>query len=190
MQSPPLLLLSASASALLLPSAPLPHATVAAPRSPPPRCAKGFGKPVNPPPPPPRPPSEAAKRRDKAAADFDKLKSTGAPEYTVCVRTVSATQNSDWMSVGAIAVPRSSSEDQAVSMAIFNHEDALLKGAYKAYPRLKMSTDKFEYGYRLQDFPDDAMRIARKELVEKAEKANSNPLMQWFSQLDSPLNKD
>merc|ERR1711920_895325 len=87
-------------------------------------------------------------RRDQAASDFDKLKSSGAPEYMVSIRTVGE-KTSDWMPVGGIAVPRSGSEDAAVSMAIFNNEDELLKGAFRNFPRLKVSTDKFEYGYRM-----------------------------------------
>jgi len=83
-------------------------------------------------------------------------------------------------------VPRSSSEDAAVSMAIFNNEDDLLKGAFKIYPKLKVSTDKFEYGYRLKEFPDDPVKICTKQSTE----ASTNPFMQWFNQLDNPLNKD
>lgn len=89
--------------------------------------AKGFGK-VPPPPPPKPPPSSKKMARDAAAADFDRLKSTGAPEYMVAVRTISSSGDiSEWMTVGGIAVPRSNSEDMAVSMAIFNNEDELLR---------------------------------------------------------------
>jgi hypothetical protein len=160
--------------------------------------AKGFGKTTTPPPPPPKktakrmpprgaPPAQLSDEAKKAGADFDALKSTGAPEYTVAVRTVDAAgAKSEWYLVGGIAVPRSSSEDTAVSMAIFQNEDELLKGAYKFYPKLKMSTDKFEYGYKLRDFPDDPWSTASVD----ATKQSTNPLMQWFNQLDSPLNKD
>merc|ERR1712113_693710 len=123
-------------------------------------------------------------KRDKAAADFDKLKDLGAPEYMVSIRTVGET-TSDWLPVGGIAVPRSGSEDAAVSMAIFNNEDELLKGAFRNYPKLKVSEDKFEYGYRLKEFPDDEFKLA----TEDATKQSSNPIVQWFSNLDSPLNK-
>ena len=86
-------------------------------------------------------------RRACIPALADDLKSSGAPEYTVLVRTLDAAGTpSSWYAVGAIAVPRSTSEDTALSMAIFNNEDALLKGAFRAYPKLKASTDKFEYG--------------------------------------------
>ena len=108
--------------------------------------AKGFGKAPKPGATPKKPPTPNALTRDKAAQAFDELKSTGAPEYIVSVRTVSADGGvpSEWYPVGGIAVPRSSSEDTAVSMAIFNNEDDLLKGAYRTYPKLKVSTDKFE----------------------------------------------
>lgn len=145
---------------------------------------KGFG--AKPPAPPPRPPSAPQQRRSKAAEDFDKLTATGAPEYEVAVRTVTADGTcSAWMTVGGIAVPRSSSEDMAVSLAIFNNEDDLLKGAFRNYPKLKVSTEKFEYGYKLKEFPEDEFKIATKEKTEQP----SNPFAQWFNQLDSPLNK-
>ena len=148
--------------------------------------AKGFGKPQpQKSAPKPRKPSEGQQRRDKAAADFDALKATGAPEYMISVRTVGADGPSDWMPVGGLAVPRSNSVDTAVSMAIFQNEDELLKGAFRAFPRLKTSTDKFEYGFRLRAFPDDEIKIASQDKT----KESTNPLMQWFNQLDSPLNK-
>ena len=62
------------------------------------------------------------------------------------------------MPVGGLAVPRSNSVDTAVSMAIFNNEDELLKGAFRRFPKLKTSKDKFEYGYRLREFPEDEVR--------------------------------
>merc|ERR1712087_678461 len=164
----------------ILPTTPFAKGRVSAP------CcqAKGFGKKVHVEPKKKAPPSKSQVRRDEAANKFDKLKSSGAPEYMVSIRTVGETK-SDWMPVGGIAVPRSGSEDAAVSMAIFNNEDELLKGAFRNYPRLKVSTDKFEYGYRLKEFPEDPVKIANKASTEQT----SNPFMQWFNQLDSPLNK-
>jgi len=149
-------------------------------------AARGFG-----PPPPPAPVKQAPKaapaKKDKAAEDFDKLKATGAPSYEILIREVpEGGSPTEWMAFGSMAVPRSSSEDQAVSMAIFNNEDDLLKGAFKIYPKLKVSTEKFEYGYRLQEFPDDPIKVASEEKTQ----VSDNPIMQWFSQLDSPLNKD
>uniref|UniRef100_A0A7S0Q2N3 Uncharacterized protein n=1 Tax=Coccolithus braarudii TaxID=221442 RepID=A0A7S0Q2N3_9EUKA len=145
---------------------------------------KGFGKKLNVQPKKKVLPSTTQVRRTKAADDFDKLKASGAPEYLVSIRTVGE-KTSEWMPVGGIAVPRSSSEDAAVSMAIFNNEDELLKGAFRNFPRLKVSEDRFEYGFRLKDFPEDPIKVASKEKTE----VTTNPLMQWFNSLDSPLNK-
>jgi len=151
--------------------------------------AKGFGKPN------PKvekakakaakPKSPVAVKRDAAGEAFDKLKAGGAPEYMVLIRTVDAAgEPSKWYPVGGIAVPRSSSEDQALALAIFNNEDDLLKGAFRSYPFLKNTNDKFEYGYRIKEFEDDPVKIATKENVDKA----NNPVQQWFNALDNPLN--
>lgn len=139
-------------------------------------AGKGFG----PPKPPPKPKvvkkSAAAVQRDQAASDFDKLKESGSPEYMVMVRTVPESgEPSKWYPVGGIAVPRSSSEDVALSMAIFQNEEALLKGLYRAFPFLKKSTERFEYGYRLKEFEDDPVKIASKEKSETSD----NPVMNW-----------
>lgn len=89
-------------------------------------AGKGFGK--QPPAPPPAPKKVAATaKRSKASSDFDAMKASGAPEYMVCIRTVGA-KTSEWMPVGGITVPRSNSEDMALSIAIFDNEDELLKG--------------------------------------------------------------
>ena len=148
-------------------------------------AAKGFGKAA--PPPPPKPKTAGATKRDAAGKAFDDLKATGAPEYMVFIRTVDAAGTaSDWNPVGGIAVPRSNSEEQALAMAIFNNEDDLLKGAYRAFPKLKVTSDKFEYGYRMREFPDDPIKIADPE----ATKESDNPLVNWFNQLDNPFNRD
>jgi len=132
-----------------------------------------------------KPKSSGAVQRDKAAEAFDKLKAGGAPEYMVLIRTVdSEGVASKWYPVGGLAVPRSSSEDQALSLAIFNNEDDLLKGAFRNHPFLRNSKDKFEYGYRIKDFEDDPVKVATKESMEKA----NNPVQQWFNALDNPLN--
>uniref|UniRef100_A0A7S4HFH6 Uncharacterized protein n=1 Tax=Prymnesium polylepis TaxID=72548 RepID=A0A7S4HFH6_9EUKA len=150
-------------------------------------AGKGFGKaPPAPPPKAKKPKSAGTVKRDAAGAAMDELTASGSPEYTVLIRTVGADGKAgNWMPVGGIAVPRSSSEDMALSMAIFNNEDDLLKGAFRNFPALKKSEDKFEYGYRLKEFPDDPVKLATKEATEQP----SNPIMQWFNALDNPLNK-
>merc|ERR1719460_668212 len=101
------------------------------------------------------------------------------------VRTVPESgEPSKWYPVGGIAVPRSSSEDVALSMAIYQNEEALLKGAYRAFPFLKKSTKKLEYGYRVKDFPDEPVKLANPD----AAKDEENPIKQWFNALDNPLN--
>ena len=109
--------------------------------------AKGFGKDLPKPKPPPKKqkramgvapaqtPSTATESEKKAAKDFESLTSGGAPEYTVLIRTVPEGEKpSPWREVGGIAVPRSSSEDQALALAIFNNEDDLLRGAVRHVP--------------------------------------------------------
>ena len=157
--------------------------------------AKGFSKAPPPASKPPKkrataagpaPPPPLSAKAQQASEDFDSLKASGAPEYSIAVRTVSSGgEPSEWYLVGGLAVPRSNSEERAVSMAIFQNEDELLKGAYKFYPKLKASTDKFEYGYKMRDFPDDPWNIAS----EAATKGSDNPFMDWFNTLDNPLNR-
>lgn len=147
--------------------------------------AKGFGAP--PPKPKPAPKKSAgAAQRDKAAQDFDNLKASGSPEYMVLVREAATdgAEPSNWYPVGGIAVPRSSSLDNALSIAIYNNEEDLLKGAYRAHPFLKKSTKKLEYGYRVKDFPDDPVKVANPDAAKEEE----NPVKQWFNALDNPLN--
>lgn len=113
----------------LLGSSPLSRAQLPAPisRASPVMAGKGFGK-SPPPPPKPKKKSAASVKRDAAGSAFDALKASGSPEYMVCIRTVDTSgKQSQWMPVGGIAVPRSNSEDTALSMAIFNNEDVRQK---------------------------------------------------------------
>ena len=150
--------------------------------------AKGFGKVEAQPKAAPKKkaaPSAGAARRDQASADLEKLKKQGNPEYTVCVREVpEGGTPGKWLPVGGMAVPRSSSIDVALSIAIFNNEEDLLKGAYRTYPYLKNSETPLEYGYRLAEFADDPVKVADKSASEPSD----NPLLNWFNTLDNPLN--
>merc|ERR1719387_895681 len=150
--------------------------------------AKGFGAPKAQPSTKkaaPKPKSAGAVARDKAASDLEKLKAQGSPEYMVLIRECpEGAEPSKWYPVGGMAVPRSSSIDVSLSMAIFNNEDDLLKGAFRSYPFLKKSEHKFEYGFRLKEFPDDPVIVADKEATEQSD----NPLINWFNALDSGLN--
>ena len=66
---------------------------------------------------------------------------------------------SKWYPVGGMAVPRSSSIDVALSIAIFNNEDDLLRGAFRSYPFLSKSEHKFECTPRRARF---RRRLARR----------------------------
>merc|ERR1719238_2074861 len=148
--------------------------------------AKGFGAPKTAPKAKTAKPKSAGQvQRDKAASDLEKLKAQGSPEYMVLIRECPEGQEpSKWYPVGGMAVPRSSSIDVALSLAIFQNEEDLLKGAYRSYPFLKKSEHKFEYGFRLKEFPDDPVKIADKDASEPS----TNPLVNWFNALDSGLN--
>jgi hypothetical protein len=162
--------------------------------------AKGFGKPQAPPPKPtPKGPKQrfvqaaqdapktaGAKRRDEMGESLERLKATGYPEYMVLVREAATdgAEPSKWYPVGGIAVPRSSSLDTALSLAIYENEEDLLKGAYKAHPFLKTSNKKLEYGYRVKEFTDDPVTVANPNAKEESD----NPLTNWFNALDNPLN--
>lgn len=182
------LVLCAASALAFSPGSPVLHATAAhRPAVGVSLMAKGFGKQA---PPPkkkvaPKTKSAGAVKRDAAASAMDDMKSQGLPEYMVLVREVpEGASPSEWYPVGGICVPRSSSESVALSMAIFNNEEDLLKGAYRRYPKLKTSTNKLEYGYRLAEFADDEIKLANKEATEQSD----NPLLNWFNALDTPLN--
>jgi hypothetical protein len=46
-------------------------------------------------------------------------------------------------------------------------------------------TEGLEYGYRLKVFPDDPVRVAKKQTGK-----SENPIMNWFGSLTSPVNTD
>merc|ERR1719265_26676 len=174
--------------------------------------AKGFSNAPPAPPPPTKKSKQAAKAKEaearmkrmmdaerpvqkktagvddvnaKAAADFDRLKASGAPQYMVFVRECpNGTAPSKWFEVGEIAVPRTSSVDKALAMAIYQNEKDLLKGAFKKYPSLKVGGHRLEYGWRLVEFPDDEVMVATKEQTEP----EKNPFVRWINNLDSGLN--
>lgn len=133
----------------------------------------------------PPPPKEYDSVNSKAAKDFDNLKNSGAPEYNVLVREVSKSNDPyAWLLVGGMAVPRCNSIEKALSMAIYNNEEDLLKGAYQRYPDLKKRKPPLQYGFRLAAFDDDPIEIADKD----AGKPSDNFFENWFSNLDSPFN--
>jgi hypothetical protein len=112
----------------------------------------GFGTPKNP---PKKVPTAGAKQRAAAAKEYDELKTSGMPEYTIFLRLAGQQQ---WMPIGAIAVRRSNQ----IHAAIYANEPELLKGAYHRMPALKKNRANlnFEYGYRLKEFKDDEVAVA------------------------------
>jgi Family of unknown function (DUF6523) len=112
----------------------------------------GFGTPKKP---AKKTPSAGAKQRAAAAQEYDELKSSGLPEYTIFIRLADQKQ---WMPVGAIAVKRSTQ----IHAAIYANEEELLKGAFHRMPALKKNRANlsFEYGYRLKEFKDDPIELA------------------------------
>ena len=116
--------------------------------------ARGFG--------PPKPArkkkkvSAGAKRRQEAASKYDEMKGSGFPEFNIFVRD--RDKPKQWIPVGSVAVKRSA----AISAAIFQNEDELLKGAFRLYPRLAKKRENLEYGYRLKDelYADEPITVA------------------------------
>ena len=111
--------------------------------------ATGFGKPV-----PKRKPSEQSKRRQQASKEMDKRHSSGDPEFEVHIRIQGKKQ---WYPVGVIAVKRSAQIDRA----IFASEEDLLQGAFRIYPILRKNRNNLEYGYRLKEFKDEPITVAK-----------------------------
>jgi hypothetical protein len=88
-------------------------------------------------------PSKRAKERERAAQQFDKMKSQGGLEYEVYVRIVG---KPNWVPMGAITVKQS----RFISRAIYSNEKPLLEAAFRVAPLLKRYEGKLEYGYRLK----------------------------------------
>merc|ERR1712086_198906 len=135
-----------------------------------------------------KPKSAAAIEREKAGSTFDSMKKRGVPEYQMFLRVKGDTSDKNWIPVGSMAVPRTSDVQTAVTRAIYESEEQLQSGAFRMYPKLK-EYDEFEYGFRLVEFPDEEIRIARKEaLVEQNQKSGMVQLFENF--LLNPLNTD
>lgn len=87
-----------------------------------------------------------------AANKYDEMKEKGLPEFNIYIRI----KGKEWVPAGSMAVERSN----LISRAIFQQEDALLKGATRLYPILKKYKENLEYGYRLKEFPDEEITVA------------------------------
>jgi hypothetical protein len=91
-------------------------------------------------------------KREAAAGKYDEMKGKGLPEFNIFIRI----KGKEWVPAGSMAVERSSQ----ISQAIFQQEAELLKGAIRLYPILRKFKDNLEYGYRLKEFPDEAVTVA------------------------------
>lgn len=99
--------------------------------------------------------SKRAKERERAAKQFDKMKSQGGLEYEVFVRIIG---KPNWVPMGAITVKQS----RFVSRAIYANEKPLLEAAFRIAPMLERYKDKLEYGYRLKSEKKDPVELAIK----------------------------
>lgn len=116
--------------------------------------------------------------KDAGTLTYEKQAKRGVPEYNIFLRPLNGTE-AEWVPVGSMTIPR----DTSVSKAVFEVEKELLKGTFKLYPKLKAFADVrknednlFEYGYCLKAFPDEEIKIIKKETNEK----NTNFFTNWY----------
>ncbi|MCA6508249.1 MAG: hypothetical protein IM516_11500 [Pseudanabaena sp. M158S2SP1A06QC] len=95
---------------------------------------------------------KAPNKHQIAASKYDEMKENGLPEFNIYIRI----KGKEWVPAGSMAVERSN----LISRAIFQQEDALLKGAIRLYPILRKYNENLEYGYRLKEFPDEEITVA------------------------------
>lgn len=95
---------------------------------------------------------KAPNKREVAASKYDEMKDKGLPEFNIFIRI----KGKEWVPAGSMAVERSNQ----ISRAIFQQEAELLKGAIRLYPVLRNFKENLEYGYRLKEFPDEAVTVA------------------------------
>ena len=117
---------------------------------------------------------------DIGTKTYENQAKRGVPEYNIFLRPANGTEV-EWVPVGSMTIPR----DTAVSKAVFEVEDELLKGTFKLYPKLKAFYDVrkekygvFEYGYCLKAFPDEPIRIIQREAGSGEGK---NFFTNWYS---------
>lgn len=125
--------------------------------------SKGFGKP---------PPKKEEEPKDIGTQVYETQARRGIPEYNIFLRPINGTE-SDWIPVGSMTIPR----DTPVIRAVLEVEEQLLQGTFKLYPKLKTlytgkkqrdeSTIVFEYGYVLKAFPDEPIKLMKRDTFEK-----------------------
>lgn len=136
--------------------------------------SKGFGKK---PEKVAKPKTAGAIERETAAQKYNDLAASGIPEYNIFVR-VKGKGDSDWVPAGTMAVPRA----EKIQNAVFEQQQALLKGVFRIFKKLESEKDNLEYGYNLKIYPDEPVKIL--EPVKRSEDAVKN----WFESLLSPIN--
>eukprot|EP01036_Dinobryon_divergens_P026771 gene26771-35457_t len=123
---------------------------------------------------------------DIGTKTYENQAKRGVPEYNIFLRPANGTEV-EWVPVGSMTIPR----DTAVSKAVFEVEDELLKGTFKLYPKLKAFYDVrkekygvFEYGYCLKAFPDEPIRIIQREAGSGEGK---NFFTNWLGKITNPI---
>lgn len=140
-------------------------------------ASKGFGT--------PKVKEEKVDEKDAGTLTYEAQAKRGVPEYNIFLRPTNGTEE-EWVPVGSMTIPR----DTTVAKAVFEVEEELLKGAFKLYPKLKafwdVRADKvgvFEYGQCLKAFPDEEIKVLKKDVVAQ----NGNFLSNWLGKITNPL---
>jgi thioesterase domain-containing protein len=115
--------------------------------------------------------SKSAEKRAVASTQYDKMKADGLPEFNIFVRVK---DKKSWLPIGSLAVNRSNQ----ISRAIYQQEAELLQGAFRLFPVLRKNQSNLEYGYRLKEYPDEAIQVA-----VRPEPETGNPLQGVVSQV-------
>lgn len=109
----------------------------------------GFGK--------VQPKKQTAKKnkakRTAASQQYSQMKNSGSPEFNIFVRIK---DDKNWFPAGSMTVERSNQ----INQALFQQEAEMLQGVFRLFPKLRKHQDELEYGYRLKEFPDEAVTLA------------------------------
>lgn len=151
--------------------------------------SKGFGKPA---------PKKVEEEKDIGTEVYERQAKRGVPEYNIFLRPNNGSET-DWVPVGSMTIPR----DTPVSKAVFEVESELLKGTFKLYPKLRnyydskkrdagestskdsttlSGNDVFEYGYILKAFPDEEIKVIKRE-----SEGSKNFIANWLGRLTNPI---
>jgi len=141
---------------------------------------KGFGK-------APQPNEDATVEKDAGTMTYEAQQKRGVPEYNIFMRTKDGNER-EWVPVGSMTIPR----DVPVARAVYEVESELLQGTFKLYPKMKAFYDVrkeedkancFEYGHCLKAFPDEDIKVIKKE---DAIQKQGNFFTNWFQSVTNP----